>query len=204
MMDSACARSAATLLILAVLAVLPGTAAAVGGAFFIKGGAMRLEHTEQVFKTTTYNLANVNLDDVSNRTIGIGWEIRFRHGWAVGTEYLRYDHRFTPSAPPAARGKALTAVGMVTAKKYFFGSGGFHPYVGGGLGIGGADISNHSSGGLINYVNSSFVLHAVLGIELRVDHLSFMLEAKTLAFEHRNLGYDASATGVLAGMGFNW
>jgi hypothetical protein len=41
-------------------------------------------------------------------------------------------------------------------------------------------------------------------MELRFDNLSFMLEAKHIYFNVDSNQYDPTATGVLAGMGFNW
>lgn len=205
-MDSAYKRPTAALLLLAVLVVLPGTAAAAGGAFFIKGGAMRLHDNGQVLETQTYIPVNVNLDEVSNKTIGIGWEIRFRKGWAVGTEYLHYENQFTQTSFPSGRGITKTDAFMVSAKKYFFDSGSFHPYIGGGFGAGLSDISNNRSGGQIDNNIGHLLLHAMFGIELRVDQLSIMLEAKTLFLDDQSshANYDPNATGVLLGMGFNW
>lgn len=195
--------SAAVLLFLTALAV-PADAATTGGAVFIKSGAIRLTHDEQVFPTSTYIPATVDLDITSFRTIGIGWEVRLPRGWAVGVEYLRYEHKFAPLASPVASGKAKTTVAMVTPKKYFLNSGIFHPYVGAGIGLGDTEYSNERSGGQIDYYHFGLVFHALLGVELRVDNMSIMLEAKSMSFPARNLGYDASATGVLFGMGYHW
>lgn len=202
-MNSACRRSVSILVFSTALTLLPGSAVA-GGAVYFKGGAMRLENDAQVFRTDTNTTDDVTLDDISRQTIGLGWEIRFRHGWAVGIEYLRYAHRFTSSATPAARGEAVTDAGLVTAKKYFLDNGKFHPYVGGGFGFGGSDANNLNYGGLVDELSASPILHAVLGMELRVDHLSYMLEVRTLAHESRHLGFEASATGVLLGVGYIW
>ena len=202
-MNSACRRTVAPLLFSTALAMLPGSAVA-GGAGYFNGGAMNLEKDEQRFRTNTTGTDDVTLDDISRQSLGLGWEIRFRHGWAVGIEYLCYVHRFTSSATPAARGEAVTDAGLVTAKKYFLDNGKFHPYVGGGFGFGDSDVYNTRSGGLVDELDSSPILHAVLGMELRVDYLSFMLEARTLAFESRHLGFEASATGVLLGVGYIW
>jgi len=205
-MDTAYTHSAATLLILVVLAVLPCTATAAEGAFIIKGGAMRLHDDGQVFETQTYVPVNVSLDEVSNKTFGIGWEIRLRKNWAVGTEYLHFENQFTQTSLPSARGITTTDAFMVSAKKYFFTSSNFHPYIGGGFGVGFSDTSNNRSGGQIDINKGHLLLHAMFGIELRVDQLSIMLETKTLYFDdlssHAN--FDPNATGVLLGVSFNW
>lgn len=195
--------SAIVLLLLATLAA-PANAANTGGAVTIKGGAIRLDHDNQVFPASTGASTAVHLEDTSFRTIGIGWEVRFRRGWAVGMEYLRYEHQFAPLATPAAGGMAKTTVAMVSPKKYFLDNGNWHPYVGGGIGIGSVGYNNRSNGGLNNDSHVGLVLHALLGVELRIDRMSFLLEAKTMSFPSRNLGYDASATGVLFGMGYHW
>lgn len=211
-MISARTGSATALLFLAVLAVPAGTAAAegivAGGALFIKGGAMRLQHGTQVFDGSPLStLVNVNLDDVGYKTLNVGWEIRFRRGLSVGTEYLGYKHQFAPSASPSAQGIASTKTFMVSGKKYFFDSGNFHPYVGGGIGIGETDISNNRGGGSINRSDTALFLHAVLGIELRVNNMGIMLEIRRLEFNRDNsydVEYDPTANGVLLGVGFNW
>ncbi len=204
-MNAAGVHTVATLLMSAVLAVLPGTAAA-GGAFFLKGGAMRLHDDGQVFETTTYVPVNVSLDNISNKTLGFGWEIRLGKGWAFGTEFLHYENRFTQTSLPSARGSTKTDAFMVNAKKYFFGSGNFHPYIGGGIGVGLSEFSNNRSGGQIDDNIGHLILHAMLGIELRVDQLSLVLETKTLYLDDQSshAKYDPNATGVLLGVGFNW
>ena len=203
-MNSASRRSIATLLLSTTLTLLPGAAVAAG-AVFIKGGAMRLLDNRQTFDTPLHVPYGVDLDDVSNKTLNIGWEKRFRHGLAVGTEYVGYRNKFTSSAP-SATGKAETDAFLVVAKKYFFDGGRFHPYVGGGIGTGVTHVGNTYSGGLIDDTNISFLLHAVIGMELRVDNLSFVLEARHLNFSVSDVDveYDPTATGMFLGVGFNW
>lgn len=198
-MHSACIRFAPALLLSAVLVMLPGTAAA-GGAFFIKGGAMRLQDDGQVI-----DAQQRNLDDTSYKTIGIGWEARKQNGLAFSIEYLDYRNEFTPPASPST-GEARTRTLQFGAKKYFIDSGIFHPYVGAGIGLGRTNISYPSGGQSITEEDVALVLHAALGMELRVDNMSFMLEAKHLYFDVEGNGnqYDPTATGVLVGMGFNW
>jgi opacity protein-like surface antigen len=203
-MNAASRRSIATLLLSTTLTLLPGAAVAAG-VVFIKGGAMRLLDNRQTFEAPLHVSYGVDLDDVSYKTFNIGWEKRFRHGLAVGTEYVGYRNKFTSSAP-SATGKADTDVLLVVAKKYFFDSGRFHPYVGGGIGTGVTDVSNTYSGGLIDDTNVAFLLHAVIGMELRVDNLSFVLEAKHLNFAVSNIDveYNPTATGIFLGAGLNW
>lgn len=193
-------------LLLALTIALPSSTFAAGGAIFIKSGNMLLQDDAQLFDTPTHVPISVGLNNSSYRAIDVSWEIRFGRGWAVGTEYLAYDHRFTPSATPAAQGIALTDVFMVTAKKYFLDRGKFHPYLGAGIGLGFTDISNNRNSGTINDRNFSAIVHAMLGVELRVDNLSFLLEAKTLYFDDssNNVEYDPAASGVFLGAGFNW
>lgn len=198
-MHSARTRSAAAVLLSAALAMLPGTAAA-GGAFFIKGGAMRLQDDGQVI-----DALQRNLDDTSYKTIGIGWEARKQHGLAFSIEYLNYRNEFTPPASPST-GEAKTHVLQFGAKKYFIDSGVFHPYLGAGIGIGRTNTSYPSGGSSLTDEEFAIVLHAALGMELRFDNLSFTLEAKHFYFDVEGNGnqYDPTATGVLVGMGFNW
>lgn len=195
-----------TRLLLAVTIALPSSVFAAGGAIFIKGGSMFLQDDNQLFDTLTHIPVSVNLNNKSYRAIDVSWEIRFGRGWAIGTEYLGYDHRFTPIATPAARGIALTDAFMVSAKRYFLNSGKFHPYLGTGVGLGITNISNNRDGGTIDDTNASIFVHAMLGVELRVDNLSFLLEAKTLFFDNstNNVEYDPTARGILLGAGFNW
>ncbi len=198
-MRSKYARSAATLLISAVLAVLPGAAVA-GGAFFIKGGAMRLQDDGQAIDATMRDL-----DETSYKTIGIGWEARKQHGLAFSIDYLNYRNEFTPPTSPS-RGEAKTQALQFGAKKYFIDSGIFHPYLGAGIGVARTNISYPSGGLSITEEDVGVVLHAALGMELRFDNLSFILEAKHIYFDIESYGsqYDPTATGVLFGAGFNW
>ena len=198
-MRISCSRTAATLLVSAALSMLPGTAAAAG-AFFIKGGAMRLQDDGQMI-----DALQRNLDDTSFKTIGIGWEARKKNGLAFSIEYLDYRNEFTPPTSPSS-GEARTRTLQFGAKKYFIDSGIFHPYVGAGIGLGRTNINYPSGTQSITEEDVAIVLHAALGMELRVDNLSFMLEAKHLYFDVEGNGnqYDPTATGVLVGMGFNW
>lgn len=54
--------------------------------------------------------------------------------------------------------------------------------------------------------NTSILLHAMFGVELRIDHLSFLLEAKHMMFNirHVDVEYDPTANGMFLGVGFNW
>jgi hypothetical protein len=196
-MRMSCSRTTATLTFSAALCMLPGAAAA-GGAFYIKGGVMRLQDNGQVI-----DALQRNLDETSNKTLGIGWEARKKNGLAFSIEYLNYRNEFTPPTSPSD-GEARTDVLQFSGKKYFIDGGIFHPYMGAGIGPGLTHIS-YTSGG-ISFTEDDFalVLHAVLGMELRFDNLSFMLEARHIYFNVDSNQYDPTATGVLAGMGFNW
>jgi outer membrane protein W len=193
-MHSACTRSAAALLLSAALVMLPGTAAA-GGAFFIKGGAMRLQDDTQMI-----DLQQRSLDDTSYSTLAFSWEVRKRNGVALGMEFLTYRNEFTPPAAQPGEAKAIAL--QFVGKKYFIDSGVFHPYVGGGIGAGRTNVSYGS------YSDEEFalVLQVLLGFELRFDNLSFVLEGKHLYHDIEGGGneYNPTATGVFAGMGINW
>ena len=159
---------------------------------------MRLQDNGQVIDTQQRDL-----DETSNKTLGIGWEARKKSGLAFSIEYLNYRNEFT-SPTLLSNGEARTDVLQFGAKKYFIDSGVFHPYLGAGVGPGRTDIS-YSSGGVSNSEEDfAIVLHAALGMELRFDNLSFMLEARHIYFNVDANQYDPTATGVLAGMGFNW
>lgn len=179
---------------------------AARGAIFIKGGSMLLQDNRQVFDTPSHVPVSVGLNASSCKALDLSWEIRLGRGWAVGTEYLSYDHRFKPGANPSERGTAHTDVCMISGKKSFFDHGRLHPYMGGGIGLGFTDISNNRNGGNIDDFNASIVLHAMQGFELRVDNLSFLLETKTAYFDNASseVEYDSTAIGVFLGAGFNW
>lgn len=193
-MHSACTRSAAALLLSAALVMLPGTAAA-GGAFFIKGGAMRLQDDTQMI-----DLQQRSLDDTSYSTLAFSWEVRKRNGVALGMEFLTYRNEFTPPAAQPGEAKAIAL--QFVGKKYFIDSGVFHPYVGGGIGASRTNVSYGS------YSDEEFALalQVLLGFELRFDNLSFVLEGKHLYHDIEGGGneYNPTATGVFAGMGINW
>lgn len=192
-----CPRTAVTLVFSVTLCMFQGTAAA-GGAFYIKGGAMRLQNDGQVIDAQLRNF-----DDTSNKSIGMGWEARKKNGLAFSIEYLNYRNEFTPPASPS-NGEARTDVLQFGGKKYFIDGGIFHPYFGAGIGPGRTNVSYTNGGISITEEDFALVLHAALGMELRFDNLSFMLEAKHNYFNVGSNQYDPTATGVLAGVGFNW
>lgn len=196
-MRISCSRTAATLLFSAALSMLPGIATA-GGALFIKGGALRLQDDGQVIDGEVRNF-----DSTTYKTIGIGWEARLRNGLAFSIEYLTYSNEFTPPTSPS-HGDAKTHALQFGAKKYFIEGGVFHPYIGAGIGAGRTKIDYLSSGKSITEEDVAIILHAALGMELRFDNLSFVLEAKHLYFDTEINQYDPTATGLLVGMGFNW
>ena len=197
-MHSTCTRSAAALLLSAALVMLPGTAAA-GGAFFIKGGVMRLQDDTQ-----TIDIQPRNLDDTSFSTLAFGWEVRKRSGVALGMEFITYRNEFTP--PAAQPGEAKTIALQFVGKKYFIDGGVFHPYVGGGIGAGRTNVSYINGGIEFSDEEYTLAMQILLGFELRFDNLSFVLEGKHLYHDIEGGGneYDPTASGVFAGMGINW
>jgi hypothetical protein len=197
-MHSTCNRSVAALVLSAALVMLPGTAAA-GGAFFIKGGALRLQDDGQVI-----DMQQRNLDDTSFSTLAFNWEVRKRGGVALGMEFLTYRNEFTP--PAAQPGEAKTVALQFVGKKYFIDGGIFHPYVGGGIGGGRTNVTYTSGGTEFSDEEYTLVMQIMLGFELRFDNLSFVLEGKHLYHDIEGGGneYDPTASGVFAGMGINW
>ena len=193
-MHSACIRFAPALLLSAVLVMLPGTAAA-GEALFIKGGAMRLQDDGQMI-----DLQPRNLDDTSYSTLAFSWEVRKNNGVALGMEFLTYRNEFTP--PTVQPGEAKTIALQFVGKKYFIDSGVFHPYVGGGVGVGRTNVT------YAGFSDEEFTLaiQVLLGLEFRFDNLSFVIEGKQLYHDIEGGGneYNPTATGVFAGMGINW
>jgi hypothetical protein len=199
-MHVTCVRIASLLLLSIALIFLPGIATA-GGVVYLKSGVMSLQDDGQVVGENVLR----NLDDTSHTTFGIGWEVRKKNGLAFSIEYLDYRNEFTPPAAPYA-GKARAHTLQFGARKYFIDGGIFHPYVGAGLGLGYTTFAYVSGSRTITDQDAEIALHAVLGLELRVDNISFMLEAKHLYFDvdKNNNQYDPTATGVLLGVGFNW
>ncbi len=181
-------------LVSGLLAVLPAVAQA-GGAFLIKGGAMRLTDNTQ-----TLDFALRNLDDISNNTLAFNIEGRLRNGMAFGAEYSIYHHDFTP--PAAQAGLAKTQSLQFLAKKYFIEGGPVHPYIGAGVGVGQTDVSYTG----FSDKEYTLAIQALVGLELRFDNLSFLAEVKHLYHDIEGGGneYNPTATGVFVGMGFNW
>ncbi len=200
------AQGATTLLMAAILAVFPGRAAALetGGAVYIKSGAVQLLDNTQVFDGMGLPV-NVDINTRSAKTLNIGWELRLPRGWAVGTEYLGYHNRFTPQGSNRF-GTAETDAFMVTGKKYFAVSGAFHPYLGGGIGTGFTHVANTRTGGSVDNSDFAILLHALLGVELRIEDLSVLLEARSLFYtvDPEKADLDPGAASLLLGFGFNW
>jgi len=194
-----CSRTAITLLFSVTLCMLP-TLVHAGGAFLIKGGAMRLSDDQQMI-----DLANRDLDDTSNGTLAFNLEGRRRNGMAFGAEYLTYRHDFTPSTAQA--GEARTQSIQFLSKKYFIDGGPVHPYIGIGIGAGHTHVSyTRTNGTRFSDKEFTLAIQALLGLELRFDNLSFLMEVKHLYHDIEGGGneYDPTATGLFAGMGFNW
>jgi len=193
-MYTACIRSASALLLVATLVMLPGTATA-GGALFLKGGAMRLQDDGQIL-----DLQPRNLDEASHSTLAFSWEVRKKNGVALGMEFLTYRNEFTPAT--SQPGEAKTIAMQFVGKKYFIDGGVFHPYVGGGIGGGRTNVSY----GAFSDEEFTLAMQVLLGIELRFDNLSFVMEGKHLYHDIEGGGneYNPTATGLFAGMGINW
>lgn len=187
-------RILSTLILSTALVMLAGTADA-GGAFFIKGGAMRLQDDGQLFEGQQRNL-----DETSYSTFAINLEGRQKNGVALGVEFLTYRNDFTP--PVAQPGEAKTIAIQFVGKKYFVDGGTFHPYIGGGVGVGRTNVTY----GALSDEEFTLAIQVLLGIELRFDNLSFVLEGKHLYHDIEGGGneYNPTASGVFAGMGINW
>jgi hypothetical protein len=82
---------------------------------------MRLQDNGQVIDTQQRDL-----DETSNKTLGIGWEARKKSGLAFSIEYLNYRNEFTPPTL-LSNGEARTDVLQFGGKKYFIDGGVFHP-----------------------------------------------------------------------------
>jgi len=186
--------------ITALSAAMTAMPAAAGGAVIVKGGAAILSDDTQLIDNRF-----ATIDDASSaRTFGLAFEHRTRrNGMSFGIEYNSYRHDFTTAL--AEPGETHTQILQFVARKYFFERSMVRPFIGVGVG-GGYTRAEYTSGGLKedDYVGS-FVLQGVLGVEFRVENLSLMLEAKR--FWHEPGGsddYNATATGVYGGIGFNW
>jgi opacity protein-like surface antigen len=183
-------------LLLASLLIASPTLTEAGGAFLFKAGTVRLNDTSQLLDS-----APRDLDDVSYSTLTLNLEARRKSGVAFGAEFITYRHDFTPPTSPEP-GVARTRTLQFVGKKYFKVGGPLHPYLGAGIGGGHTEVTYPG------FTDDEFtlVLQAVLGLEMRFENLSFVVEAKHLYHDIEGGGneYDPSGTGFFAGMGFNW
>jgi len=171
--------------------------ACASGAFTIKGGTMRLWNDTQ-------NLDNSPriFDASSDRAFGFSFETRKRNGIGLGIEYLNYRNEFTPPSSPEP-GIARTQTLQFVARKYFDASRLLHPFI--GFGVGGSQTTVSYSTLITSYkhYDANLALQAMTGLELRFDgNFGVSVELKGLYQDAGGTGnrYDASATGVFAGM----
>jgi opacity protein-like surface antigen len=185
------------LLIALLFALAPGIASA-GGAFLAKGGLVRLADDTQSLDASQLR----TFDETSQSTLGLSIEARKRDGVTFGAEFLTFRHDFTP--PIADPGEGRVWVMQFMGKKYFIDQGPFHPFIGAGLGPARVRYSYNNAGTKYSDDDIVLTLNATVGLELRFDNLSFMLEARNMYFDTESGKYDPSGVAVLAGFGFNW
>ena len=191
------ALSGPRLLIALLFALAPGIASA-GGAFLAKGGVVRLADDTQSLDAAQMR----TFDETSQSTMGLSIEARKRSGVTFGAEFLTFRHDFTP--PFADPGEGRVWVLQFIGKKYFFDQGPVHPFIGAGLGPARVRYSYNNAGNKYSDDDIVLTLNATVGLELRFDNLSFMLEARNMYFDTESGKYDPSGVAVLAGFGFNW
>lgn len=185
-------------ILIPLLVMLPPLSQA-GGAFLVKGGTMRLSDDRQ-----TLDLVSREFEENSNGTIAFNIEARKRSGVALGFEYINYRHDFTSSLGES--GEARTQTAQFLGKKYFIQGGPLHPYLGVGIGAGKTNVDYSTPARTYTDQEFTLALQALLGLELRVDNLSFVAEVKHMYHDIESGGneYDPTATGLFVGMGFNW
>lgn len=201
------AYAAAAILFSIIFVTQPAAASFIeGGAIYLKTGAMHLRDTSQVVETSPHIPVQISLDNNSDYTYGLSLEFHMRHDLAITLEFMDYKHRFWPSALPSESGWASTSALILGAKKYFFSSGNFHPYIGAGAGTSYSRSKNLANGGSIDDQYYTVAVLATLGVEWRMDNLSIMLESKTLySLGNKSaVEYDPYAAGLLLGAGYRW
>lgn len=197
MIRNACSRAALALSIL--LAVIATPAARAGGAVIVKGGAVTLLDDTQMID----NILST-FDESSARTFGVAFEHRTRrNGLSFGIEYNSYRHDFTNAL--LEPGDTHTQILQFVVRKYFYEQSPVRPFIGLGVGGGYTHAEHRAAGFTWDEYYGSFALQGVLGVEFKIENLSLMLEVKN--FWHEPGGsdeYNASATGLYGGIGFNW
>jgi len=169
------------------------------GAVMVKGGVVKLADDTQI--VDGYNTVH---DDTSNRTFSVSFEHRSRrNGMGFGVEYSNYQHDFTNSL--GDNGETETHILQFVARKYFFYKSLVRPFVGLGVGWGVTHAEYRQSGFTYDDYTGAFVLQANGGVEFKIDNFSLMIEAKRFWHEPGSSNdYNATATAVLGGIGFNW
>lgn len=194
------ARARPLLVLTTLLATAPmAPPAAADGAVMVKGGAVLLSDDTQLIDNVLGTL-----DDSSNRTFAVSFEHRTRRGMAFGVEYTSYRHDYT-TVVSAEAGDTRTQIVQFIVRKYFFDKSPVRPFLGVGVG-GGYTHAEFRQGGIVREDDiGSFVLQGALGAEFRIENLSLMLEVKRFWHEPGSSNdYNATATGVFGGIGFNW
>jgi len=187
------------LIMTTLLAASMAQPAAADGAVLVKGGAVFLSDDIQLIDNVLGSI-----DESSTRTFAASFEHRNRRGMAFGIEYTSYRHDYT-TVVTAEDGDTRTQVLQFIARKYFFQRSPVRPFIGLGVG-GGYTHAEFRQGGIVREDDiGSFVLQGALGAEFRIENLSLMLEVKRFWHEPGSSDdYNATATGVFGGVGFNW
>jgi len=187
------------LILATLLAAVGAQPAAADGAVMVKGGAVLLSDDNQLIDNVLGSI-----DEESTRTFAVSFEHRARRGMAFGVEYSSYRHDYT-TVVTAEAGDTRTQIVQFIVRKYFFEKSPVRPFLGVGVG-GGYTHAEFRQGGIVREDDiGSFVLQGALGVEFRVDNLSLMLEVKRFWHEPGSSDdFNATATGLFGGVGFNW
>ena len=174
--------------------MLVTTASAGDFVLMLKSGCMRLSD-----ETQFHDGATRTFSDKSDRTLGIGWEVRSENNVGLGMEVFTFEHEFTPSAT----GYTKSDIYLFSVRKYFKPTKVFHPFAGIGLGYGFAKYDD----GVGNVDRDwNMALQVTGGFELQfADDFGFFVEAKGLASGtdgERANEFDFSSAGLMAGISF--
>lgn len=161
-------------------------------ALIFKGGHADLVHERQVL-----NSMERTFDRTSEDALGVAWEIRKKEkGTALGMEYIRYRHLYTPPDTGEAKARVL----MFSAKEYL-GKTFLRPFIGLGVGVGHTSVT----GGANVDPDLALALQVAGGLELRFQHLGLYAEIKGVHFDGDSHGqYDPSSRGVFAGISMSF